>query len=146
VEGSAAGSIQERIHGDEGFSGAGFAAEYSIPWQTAMETPRQEDRAVTRLEVRKAATICALHTYVEWVLSAESSQGRRGRLQIGCRMKSCPTSGCLPPGVACLSLGRAGAAHDWPYVYDLFAAGYVVAVEAVRAHVEICAVDLKALA
>ena len=46
VEWSAAGSIQKRIHGDKCVSGVGLAAEHSIRWQTAVETPGEKNRAI----------------------------------------------------------------------------------------------------
>ena len=90
VQRTRTGGVEKAVHDHEGFTAGSDARECAILWKAAVQAPRQEDGMVDGMKVREPAGVDLGHE--EEVRTGSSfSHGSAGRLEIGRRLKTCPT-------------------------------------------------------
>ena len=87
-----AGLIEQTVHSREGFAGRCRLGKTSVRGQTAGEAPSNEDRAADRVNMRESASVAGNHKTEVHSRSENSPLKTPGRLTIGRRLPTCPTS------------------------------------------------------
>ena len=95
VHRTAAARIEQPVHGNESFSVGGDGRKSAIRRHGSCETPRKKDWMTNRREVRQPADVESWHEDRVQKRS-DSSHKAAGRLKIGRRLETCPTTFACP--------------------------------------------------
>lgn len=95
MEGPIARRVEETVHGQKCLTAGGDTGKGATRWKAASQAPRQKYRMADRIVVRKSALVKSGHEGTVRT-NSDFSHGSAGRLKIGRRLKTCPTSRACP--------------------------------------------------